>query len=231
MNRPVRFLVLLSVLVPMTVLGQAQTAPAQPPQAPGGASDPMAAWRPPKKLTPADEKKARQQIQGLFKTMEQAGQKGEIETAAGLVDFPVLMLTDTKEGDAVGDSWDEQQWREVMEPFYAQPMKGMRVTHNPKVFLVTEALASVDDDWSMTMGKKKTAGRSSMLLVKKDGEWKIKAMVEGGWGDMPMPGQAGGVEGAAPPATEGSTPPAPGGGTPPPAGTPPAGEGTPPITR
>jgi len=26
-----------------------------------------------------------------------------------------------------------------------------------------------------------------MLLVKKDGAWKVKSMVEGGWGDMKPP--------------------------------------------
>jgi hypothetical protein len=217
MKKLVRTLVLLGVLVPMAVLGQASSAQ---PAAPEGAGDPMAGWRPPKKITPAEEKKTKADINALFKKMEQAGQKGELDAAAALVDFPVLMLTDTKEGDSVGDQWDEQQWREVMTPFYAQPMKDMRVTHNPKVFLVTEALASVDDDWTMTMGKKKTAGRSSMLLVRKAGEWKIKAMVEGGWGDMAMPEKP-----------AGATPPAPGGGTQPPAGTPPAEGGTPPIKK
>jgi hypothetical protein len=39
----------------------------------------------------------------------------------------------------------------------------------------------------MTMGKKTTSGRNSTLLVRKGGQWKIKAMIEGGWGDMPMP--------------------------------------------
>jgi hypothetical protein len=85
-----------------------------------------------------------------------------------------------------------------MAPFYEHPMKDMRVTHNPKVFLVTEALASVDDDWTMTTGKKKTTGRSSNLLIRKGGEWKVKAMVEGGWGDMPMPEMPAAAEGGAP---------------------------------
>ncbi len=48
-------------------------------------------------------------------------------------------------------------------------------------------------------GPKKVSGTSGLLLVRKGGEWKAKAMVEGGWGDMPMPGtaQAGTSPGAA----------------------------------
>ena len=194
MKRPVQFMALLSVLVPIAVFAQAPSS--AEPSTPGGASDPMAGWTPPKKLTPAQDKKARQEILALFKKMEQAAQKGELDSAVALVDFPVLMVTDTKAGDAVGGPWTEEMWRKVMTPFYEHPMKDMRVTHNPKVFLVTEALASVDDDWTMTVGKKKTTGRSSNLLVRKGGEWKVKAMVEGGWGDMPMPDMP--AEGGAP---------------------------------
>jgi hypothetical protein len=42
----------------------------------------------------------------------------------------------------------------------------------------------------MKMGPKKVSGTSGLLLIRKGGEWKIKAMAEGGWGDMPMPGTA-----------------------------------------
>ena len=80
-----------------------------------------------------------------------------------------------------------------MEPFYKKPMKGMQTTHSPKLFFVSDTLASVDDAWTMAMGKKKTSGRSGMLVVRKGGEWKIKAMVESGWGDL-----GAGAEGAAP---------------------------------
>jgi hypothetical protein len=218
MNKPVRFIALLSVLVPVAVLAQA-TGSAEPPKAPEGASDPMAGWRPPKKLTPAEEKKARQDVLAVFKKMEQAGKKGELDAAVALVDFPVLMLTDTKAGDAVGEPWTEEQWRKVMAPFYEKPMKDMQVTHKPTVFFVSEALASVDDAWTMTMGKMKVSGHSSSLVIRKDGEWKVKAMVEGGWGDMPMPeagatGEAPPQPGAAP--SQPVTPPPQPGAAPPP---------------
>ena len=201
MMSPVRFLALLCLLVPAAVLGQATSSPATPATPEPGASpatqeqgDPMAGWTP-RKVTPAQEKQGRQQILAVLKKMEQASQKGDLEAAAALVDFPVLMLTDTKAGEGVGGPWSEEQWRKVMEPFYAKPMKDMKVTHAPKVFFLTEALATVEDSWTMTMGKKKVTGRSAMLVMRKGGDWKVKALVEGGWGDMP-----GGMEGEAPPA-------------------------------
>ncbi|WP_242345090.1 hypothetical protein [Anaeromyxobacter terrae] len=239
MMSPVRFLVLLSLLAPIAVLGQGTGAPPTPtrpspttpepstpapataepstpapttpePSTPAPATaepgtpapttaepapsaaakdqGPMAGWTP-RKVTPAQEKQGQQQIMALLKKMEQASQKGELDAAVALVDFPVLMLTDTKAGEGVGGPWNEEQWRKMMEPVYGKPMKGLKMTHSPKIFLVTDALATVDDSWTMTMGKKKTTGRSALLLVRKGGDWKVKAMVEGGWGDMPGVGE------------------------------------------
>lgn len=181
MIRPVPLAALLSLLLPVAALGQATTSPPSSGAQPG--SDPMAGWTP-RKVTPAQEKQGSQQIHQLFKKMEHAGMKGDLDAAVALVDFPVLMLTDTKAGEAVGAPYTEEQWRQEMGPFYQNPPKDMRMTHSPKIFFISEVLASVDDSWTMTMGKKKTAGRSGLLVIRKGGEWKVKAMVEGGWGDM-----------------------------------------------
>lgn len=190
MIRPFRLAALLSFLIPAAVLAQGTTSP-PPAEGKPGSEDPMAGWSP-RKVTPAQEKQATQQIHQLLKKLEQAGEKGELDAAVALVDFPVMMLTDNKAGDGVGEPWNEEQWKNVMTPFYANPPKGMRTTHSPKLFFVSDTLASVDDTWTMTMGKKKTSGRSSMLVMRKGGEWKIKAMVESGWGDM-GPGAEGGA--------------------------------------
>jgi hypothetical protein len=42
----------------------------------------------------------------------------------------------------------------------------------------------------MKMGGKTVRGKSAMLLVRRGGEWKAKAMMEGGWGDAPLGGGA-----------------------------------------
>ncbi len=51
---------------------------------------------------------------------------------------------------------------------------------------LTDSLALVGSGWSMTMGSRKVSGTSGLVLVRKGGEWKAKAMVDGGWGDLPM---------------------------------------------
>jgi uncharacterized protein (TIGR02246 family) len=206
---------LAMLLVPSLALAQGKEKPA------GQAEDPMAGWKPPKVKNEAKDK---QEITALFRAMEAAGKKGDVDAAAALVDFPVLMVTDDSKGQAMGDTWTREQWVEVMKPMYEKPMGDMKVTHKPNIFLLTDSLASVDDVATMTTGGKAVTMRNSMLLVRKDGSWRIKAMAEGGWGDMMASREQGTGAGAEPsarePADAGST----GAGMPPTRTDPPAPE-------
>jgi hypothetical protein len=190
--------VLLAVLL-VPSLALAQDKPA------ASADDPMASWKPPKVK---NEAKDRQEITAVFKAMEAAGKKGDLDAAAALVDFPVMMITDNSKGEGMGQPWTREQWTAVMKPMYDKPMKDMKMTHKPTVFLMSDSLASVDDVCTMTMGGKTTVTRHSTLLVRTSGgEWKVKAMAEGGWGDMPMPteGTASGASGTTSGATGSSS--------------------------
>lgn len=154
---------------------------------PAAGQDPMAGWTPPKVKAEAKDKK---EIQALFQRMEAAGKKGDLEAAASVIDFPVLMVTDDKKGEAGGETWSREQWVQVMTPFYSKPMEGT-MKHKPAIFLVTDSLATANVEWTMKERGKTMSGRNALILVRKGGEWKVKAMMEGGWGDMPMPGDAG----------------------------------------
>ena len=111
----------------------------------------MKGWRPPKVKK---EKQDRAEIAKLFKAMEAAAKKGDIEAAASLIDFPVLMLTDDSKGEAHGAAWTREQWVKEMEPFY-KPMPDMKVKEKPTVFLLTDSLATVTNVATITMGNKK----------------------------------------------------------------------------
>jgi len=161
----------------------AATAAAEPA---AGQQDPMAGWAPPKVKAEAKDKK---EIQAVFQKMEAAGKKGDLEAAAAIIDFPVLMVTDDKKGEAAGETWTQEQWVQVMKPFYSKPMEGT-MKHKPAIFLVSDSLATANVEWTMKEGGKTTSGRNSLILIRKGGEWKVKAMMEGGWGDMPMPAEA-----------------------------------------
>jgi hypothetical protein len=70
-----------------------------------------------------------------------------------------------------------------MTPHF-KPQPNVKVTHKPNVFLLSDSLASVNDQWTMTVGKRTMTGRSATLLVRTAGHWRIKSMTEAGWGDM-----------------------------------------------
>ena len=142
--------------------------------------DPMAAWKPPRIM---HEKQDKKEIGALFSAMHQASVKGDLDAAAALMDFPVLMVTDDSSGQAMGETWDREKWLEVMKPFYS-PHHEMKVKHKPTITLLTDSLATIADEATITMGKKTVKARSSMLAVRKDDKWLVKSMVEGGWGDM-----------------------------------------------
>jgi uncharacterized protein (TIGR02246 family) len=146
-----------------------------------GSQNPMAGWVPPRVTNAAKDK---QEIQALFHAMDAAGRKGDLEAATALVDFPVMMMTDDGKSAGKAEPWGREKWMDVMRPFYAKPMKDVKVTHKPSIFLMSDALASVDDVATMTMGGKTVTTRSSTLLLRKDGEWRVKAMAEGGWGNV-----------------------------------------------
>jgi hypothetical protein len=147
-----------------------------------GASDPMAGWTP-RKIT--NEKESKKEIEAAVKEMQQVCQKADLDAAAALVDFPVFMVTDNAKGNGVAELWDREKWVKVMEPMFKQPMPDMKPKHKTDIFVISDALASVDDEVTMTMGGKKTTMRNSTLLVRRDGKWLIKSQTEGGWGDMP----------------------------------------------
>lgn len=188
-----RRLVLVSLVIfPAALALAAEEKAGAPPD------DPMAGWTPRNVQREAADRK---EIAAYFQAMDDAGRKGDIEAAAALVDFPVLMITDDKKGQASGEAWSREQWIQVMTPFYKKPMADMKMSHKPTIFLVTDSLASVDDVVTMTMGKKTVRVRNSSLLVRRDGKWLLKAGMEGGWGDMMGPSQGS----PAPQTTGGST--------------------------
>jgi hypothetical protein len=105
-----------------------------------------------------------------------------------MIDFPVLMISDNSKGDGGGSSWSREQWTAVMKPFYEKPMPEENMTTGkPTISLVTDSLAAIHSPWTLKVNGKTLTGSNAVLLVRKGGAWKVKAMMEGGWGDMSMP--------------------------------------------
>jgi hypothetical protein len=74
-----------------------------------------------------------------------------------------------------------------MKPFWDTMPADLKTKHKYTISVLSDSLASVVDDFTMTMGKVKVSGRSAATLVKVGGAWKWKTKAEAGWADMGAP--------------------------------------------
>ena len=145
-------------------------------------------------------------IDAMYKAMEEAHKKGDVNAMADLIDFPIMMVTDDSKGVESHSEWNKDMWVKMMEPFVKNTPKDMKDTHKRSYRFLSPDLAFVDIDENMTMGKMKGAWKAESMVVHKDGKWKVKMDAEAGWGDMKPPeGQAAAAP-AAPASNEQKTP-------------------------
>lgn len=141
---------------------------------------------------PTNEKQAKKEIEDFFRKTEEASMKGGMDAMLAAIDFPVYMITDDTKGVPETKEYTREEYTAMMKPMYDNMPKDMKMTHKPTITLLSDSLANVVDDFSMTMGKQKITGRNMSFLVKRDGQWKWKVMAEAGWGGMGPPSGAGG---------------------------------------
>src|SRR4051812_27376481 len=82
--------------------------------APGGAPD-MSKMGPMSRPV-TKEKEDKKGIEEMFKAMEAAWKSGDMNAAADLVDFPVIMLSDDSSGAAAHMEVNREQWLAIMKP-------------------------------------------------------------------------------------------------------------------
>ncbi|HTE20682.1 MAG TPA: nuclear transport factor 2 family protein [Armatimonadota bacterium] len=170
-----------------TASGQSATAPAQ-----GSGMNMDMTKMGPGARKPTNEAQTKKEIEAQFKQLEEAEKKGDWEAMNNAVDFPVFMVTDDLKGVPEAKQYSREEYIAMMKPMMENMPKDMKMTHKRSITVLSDSLANLVDDFTMTMGKQKISGRNVMLLVKRDGQWKMKTMVEAGWGGMGPPQGAGG---------------------------------------
>jgi len=155
-----------------------ETKAAAPPQ---GAMD-MSKMGPWSRKT--DDAKVKKEVEAFLANADAAEKKGDMQSMEADVDFPVYMTSDAAGGKIEASEWNREQWEQMMKPFYENMPKDMKVTHKRTVTVLSDQLANVTDEFTMTTGKQKLSGRNVALLVKKNGDWKWKSMTEAGWAGM-----------------------------------------------
>ena len=110
------------------------------------------------------------------------------EAFARVVSFPVLMVTTDAQGVATAGPMDRAQFVKTMSmPPEAEAAAKQMQHGKPELHWVTPSIVFVTTPWSMGEGKQKLTWTSGMLLMKDDTGWRVKTMVEGGWGDVGAP--------------------------------------------
>jgi hypothetical protein len=140
---------------------------------------------------PANEAKTKKEIEAFIKEEDALMKKRDIEASLARVDFPIFMATDNSKGVPKAESFDRQQYTAMMRPMIEQTPADLQVSHKLDINVLSDSLVTVNDNYTMTVGGQKHEGRNTSLLVKQGGNWKWKAMLEPGWGDMPSTGVGG----------------------------------------
>ncbi len=145
----------------------------------GAKSSKMAGWTP-RKVTHEDKKG----IEAMLIKVDSAWKKADLATTAAACDFPVYMVTDDAKGNVSTETWTKEKYMATMSQTMKDMPKDVKVKHNRKYDFLTDDMAMVYDNMTMTMGNQTMNIRSGGLVIKKDGEWKMKSMMEGGWGPL-----------------------------------------------
>jgi hypothetical protein len=175
----------------------------KPAGAPEGAPD-MTKMGPLSRPVTKPDKKG---VDQLYKAMEEAWKKKDVEALAANVDFPVIMLSDDSKGETKFFTATREQWIGLMRPMVNMPHDKMKMSHKHQVHFLSDTLAAAIEENGLTMGKTKGKWKAVSLLTLKDGKWKFKEMAEAGWGDMKPPETAAAGDRARTPAT--TVPPTP----------------------
>jgi hypothetical protein len=137
-----------------------------------------------------NEAAAKKEIAAFFKGMDEAEKKEDMAAMVAAIDFPVYMMTDDSKGVPKSEEWNKEKYEAVMKGMMTGMPKDVKMTHRPTVTVLSDSMANVVDDFTMTVGKQKLSARNMAVLVKRDGKWLFKVMGEAGWGDVPMPASA-----------------------------------------
>lgn len=155
---------------------------------------------------PTNEAATKKEVDAFVKAEDALIKSKNFDGLLGRVDFPVYMVTDSTAGAIESELNTKEQYRAAMEPMWANMPADSKITHKLSVNVLSDTLASVVDDYEMTMGKQKMKARNASLLVKVGGQWKYKMMSEAGWGGM---GGGAAAPAAAAPAPAAAAAPAP----------------------
>lgn len=122
-------------------------------------------------------------LEALYKRRDDAHKLRNWEMLRDTIDFPVWMVSDTSEHEAVTWLGDESKLLEVQGNIM-RAVPRTPVEHQRRFIFLTSGLAlNLESNWVM-VGAERLEFKAAHVLVKRGGQWKVKSVVEGGWGNL-----------------------------------------------
>lgn len=111
--------------------------------------------------------------------------KNELDDMADMAVFPLVVVTDDSDGNAVSQSWDAATFKQAMDlTSQGVDLASITIENNRKPIFLSKNLAVVITDAITTIAGQSQQSRYADIMVKQDGAWKYKSMIQSGWGDM-----------------------------------------------
>ena len=135
--------------------------------------------------TVTNEKQSQKDLDAWFKAWMAAEAKGDLDAMVGMLDFPVLMMTDSMAGEFRWTPIQKDAWTAMMKPFMDPgAQKDMKMSgHKKTCYVLSDDLASCEGQVTLAMGKQKMTLKNHWIMTRVGGQWKGKSMMEAGWGD------------------------------------------------
>jgi hypothetical protein len=126
-----------------------------------------------------------QHLLSWFEEYQKNVLKNDLDSMAEMAIFPLIVMTDDSEGNAITQEWDRQAFKQALD-LEAQGVDPatIAITNKRTPFFLNENVAIVITDAITTVAGESQPSRYADIMFKKDGEWKYKSMIQSGWGDM-----------------------------------------------
>ena len=168
-------LLLAAVLLADAPAAPAQAAPSAPPPVDLAALGPTT-------RKPQHEKQDRQGIDALFHALDASLEKGDLPGYVAAMDFPITLVTDGANGAPLVLPLEREAFEKAVGG-QLKPPPHLKVASKRTVVVLSDVLAQVVDETTLTLGKTKATSRSVALVVHREGGWRIKVLAEPGWDD------------------------------------------------
>ncbi|HEX6416111.1 MAG TPA: hypothetical protein VFZ62_01160 [Candidatus Saccharimonadales bacterium] len=121
-------------------------------------------------------------LMAWFKNYDALAANNNVDAMIKEAHLPITVITDDSNGECVTQQWDESAFRASIEGNTSNP--NTKIKNDRRPFFLSRNLAVVITEATVTNGEDVQYMRYVDVLVKSNGEWKFKSMMQAGWGDM-----------------------------------------------